>query len=79
MDILQYIGSIGGIAGVLAFIIFMMYRQDRKDSTEQLRKDREFMEDRLTKIIDNYNEITTANTRVSTELFTWLKAKNGNK
>ena len=77
MDILQFIGSIGGIAGVLAFIIFMMYRQDRKESSEQLREDRKFMEDRLTMIIDSYNKTATANTEVLSELVTWLKAKNG--
>ena len=79
MDILQFIGSIGGIAGVLAFIIFMMYRQDRKESSEQLREDRKFMEDRLSKIIDDYNKTATANTEVLFELVTWLKAKNGHR
>ena len=77
MDILQFIGSIGGIAGVLAFIILMMYRQDRKESSEQLREDRKFMEDRLSMIIDSYNKTATANTEVLFELVTWLKAKNG--
>jgi len=79
MDILQFIGSIGGIAGVLAFIIFMMYRQDRKESSEQLREDRKFMEDRLTKIIDDYNKTATANTEVLSELVTYLRLKNGSK
>ena len=79
MDILQYIGSIGGITGVLAFIIFLIYRQDRKDSTNQLREDRKFMEDRLSGIIDADQESRQKNTQVLTELITWLKAKNGSK
>lgn len=74
MDLLQYIGSLGGIAGVLAFLIFLMYR----NLVCQMRDDRKYMEDRLTKIIDGYNEVTVENTRVLTELFTWLKTKNGN-
>ncbi len=75
MDIIQYVGSIGGIAGVLAFLIFMAYRHQ----ASQMRIDRKFMEDRLSKIIDAYNECSTNNTRVLAELITWLKAKNGSK
>jgi len=75
MDILQYIGSIGGIAGVLAFLIFMAYRH----LVGQMRIDRKYMEDRLTDIIHEYNRITNENTRVQTELITWLKTKNGSK
>lgn len=73
MDLLQYIGSVGGIAGVLAFLIFMAYRY----LVHQMREDRKYMEDRLTKIIDAYNEAASDNTRVLTELITWLRAKNG--
>jgi len=73
VDLLQYIGSVGGIAGVLAFLIFMAYRY----LVHQMREDRKYMEDRLTKIIDAYNEAASDNTRVLTELITWLRAKNG--
>ena len=65
---IEYIGSIGGIAGVLAVAIFLVYRQDRKSS-----------EDRLTSIIKSYNDAVQENTKVLAELFTWLKAKNGNR
>lgn len=75
MDLLQYIGSIGGIAGVLAFLIFLAYRH----LVSQMREDRRFMEDRLTDIIHEYNRTTSENTRIQTELITWLKAKNGNR
>jgi len=75
MDLLQYIGSIGGITGVLALLIFMAYRY----LVHQMREDRKYMEDRLTKIIDAYNEAATNNTRVLTELITWLRAKNGSR
>jgi hypothetical protein len=73
--ILTYVGSIGGIAGILAYIIFCMY----KSLVKQMREDRKFMEDRLTKIIDCYDATAKDNTKMLTELITWLKAKNGSK
>ena len=75
MTVIEYVGSIGGIAGVLAFLIFLAYRY----LVSQMREDRKFMEDRLTKIIDSYNEITSENTKILTELITWLRARNGGK
>lgn len=82
MTTIEYIGSIGGIAGVLAFLIFLAYRY----LVNQMREDRKFMEDRLTKVIEEYNTACRANqeamvghTAVLTELITWLKARNGNK
>lgn len=75
IEILKYVGSVGGVTGVLAVVIFLMYRT----MVNQMREDRKFMEDRLTKIIDCYNGITQENTKVLTELITWLKTKNGNK
>ena len=75
MDLLQYAGSLGGIAGVLAVLIFAAY----KYLVNQMREDRKFMEDRLSKIIDSYNAVTNDNTRVLTELITWLKIKNGGR
>lgn len=75
MDALQYIGSIGGIAGVLAFLMFLTY----KYTVNQMREDRKFMEDRLSKIIDAYNVVTSENTKILTELITWLRMKNGSK
>lgn len=73
MDLLQIFGSIGGIIGVLAFLICLAY----KHLVSQMREDRKFMEDRLSKIIDAYNSITNENTKILTELITWLRAKNG--
>ena len=77
MDLLliQYIGSIGGIGGVFGIIMFTIYRQ----TMGQIREDRKFMEDRLSKVIDAYNLTSSDNTRVLTELIVWLKAKNGSK
>ncbi len=82
MSILEYVGSIGGIAGVLAFLIFIAY----KYLVGQMRIDRQFMEDRLTGIIKDYNEVCRSNgeamikhTQVLTELITYLKIKNGGK
>lgn len=75
MDILQYVGSIGGIAGVLALLMFVMYRY----LVSQMRDDRKFMEDRLSGIIESYNEVTSENTKALTELITWLQIRNGKK
>lgn len=77
MNILEYIGSIGGITGVLAFIIFLIYRQDKKANEDRQREDRKFMEDRLTMVLGDYNKAFKDNTQILTELFTWLKMKNG--
>jgi hypothetical protein len=76
MDILQYVGSIGGIAGVLSFIIFCMYRQDRKSAADQLREDRKFMEDRLTKLLEADQISREANTKALTELTTLISRLN---
>ena len=73
IEFLQWIGAVGGIGAVFAIIMFLVYRQ----TTKQMRDDRKYMEDRLTQIIDAYNEATANNTKISTELMVWLKAKNG--
>ena len=80
MEMLEYIGSIGGIAGVLAILMFSLM----KHLIGQMRDDRKFMEDRLTGVIRDYNEVCRANqealvkhTQILTELITWLRAKNG--
>lgn len=75
MDTFQYLASIGGMTGILASVIFMAYRH----SVSQMREDRRFMEDRLSQIIDAYNNTTSENTKVLAELYTYLKAKNGGK
>ena len=75
MDFLQYIGSIGGIGGVLAVLMWLMIRH----LVSQMREDRKFMEDRLTDIIASYNKTIGDSTKATTELITWLKAKNGSK
>ncbi len=75
LDLMQYVGSVGGIGGIFGVVIFIVYRQ----STKQLREDRKFMEDRLTGILDAYNKTSLENTKVLTELITWLKAKNGSR
>lgn len=72
MDWITQIASIGGIGGVMAVLIFLMYRCQ----TRQMREDRKYMEDRLTQVIDAYNSVTSENSKVLTELITWLKAKN---
>jgi len=73
MGLIEYIGSIGGIAGILAVLMFWQYRH----LVNQMRDDRKFMEDRLTQILDDYNRAFKENTQILSELYTWLKAKNG--
>ena len=80
MDILQFVGSIGGITGVLAFLIFTAYRY----TVRQMRDDRKYMEDRLTDLVkenftirERYIESLSQNTKVLTELITYLRRKNG--
>lgn len=73
MAVIEYIGSIGGIAGVLAVLMFLAYRY----LVNQMREDRRFMEDRLTHVLDDYNQAFKDNTQMLSELYTWLKARNG--
>lgn len=82
MSIIEYIGSVGGVTGVLAFLIFMAYRY----LVNQMRQDRMFMEDRLTKLMEENFQIrerstdaTVKHAQVLSELITWLKEKNGSK
>lgn len=76
LSFIEAIASLG-VGCVLAVIIFVMYRKDRCRSEKQLREDRMFMEDRLTKIIDADQESRQKHTQVLTELITYLKLKNG--
>ena len=64
-----------GLGAVFAGIMFMMYR----DARNTMRQDREFMEERLTQIIDAYNASCNAMTTALNELTIWLKAKNGHR
>ena len=75
IDFLQWIGAVGGVGAVFAVLMFFVYRQTIK----QMREDRKYWEERLSKIIDKYDETASKNTTVLTELIVWLKAKNGNK
>ena len=78
MGIFQYLDW--GIAGVLATIIFIAYR----NLVSQQRTDRKYIEDRMTGLITQYHEDSmeatesrVENTKIQSELYTWLKAKNG--
>lgn len=80
MGILQYLDW--GIAAIFAFGMFAVCRQ----LIMQMRHDRVFMEDRLTKVTEDYNEVVQShteakikNTAALTELTTWLKARNGHQ
>lgn len=84
MEILEYIGSIGGIAGVLAFLMFLIYRTDHKTNATMLTELIKSLALEQAQIVKAYNdtcrEYTAAvikNTEVNTELFTWLKRRNG--
>ena len=78
-ELFQLAASVGGIGGLVAVIILFLYRHDRKESLQQMRDDRKFMEDRLDKVITAYNETTSNNIKILTELYTYLRLKNGSK
>ena len=69
----------GGPVAVLAAFIFIMYVKDRKYSEECLRKDRVFMEDRLTRILELDQKTREEHTKVLTELNTVLTRMNREK
>ncbi len=84
MELLQYIGSIGGITGVLAFLMFLIYRSDHKSSeanlTELVKAQALQQSDFVKAYNDTCRQHTDAmvqNTKVQTELITWLQRKNG--
>jgi hypothetical protein len=84
MDWIQYIGSIGGITGVLAFAMFLIYRTDHKTAeanlTELVRSTAKEQAELVKAYNDNCKQQTAAmveNTKVQTELITWLQRKNG--
>ena len=81
IEFLQWIGAVGGIGAVFAVLMFFVYRQTNK----QMRDDRKYTEDRMAKLSDDYserqqetNKSRDDNTKVLAELYTYLKAKNGN-
>lgn len=75
LGFLEWIAGIGGIGAVFAVIMFFVYRSTIK----QQREDRKYMEDRMSQILGEYNKAVQENTKILSELFTWLKAKNGKK
>jgi len=76
IDILNLIGSLG-VGAFLALIIFFMYRRDRNETLRKQREDRKFMEDRLTKLLEDDQQSREANTRTLTELTTLISRLNG--
>lgn len=82
IEFLQSVGAAWGMGAVFAVLMFFVYRQTNK----QMRDDRKYTEDRMEKLTDDYNERQQEtnesrdnNTKVLAELYTYLKAKNGNK
>jgi len=80
MTTIELLGSIGGVGAVMGFLIFLAY----KYLVIQIQEDRKLSENRLTGLLKDYNEICRANaeatkdlTRVSSELYTYLKMRNG--
>ena len=76
----QSVGATWGIGAVFAVLMFFILMKVFK----MMREDRKFFESQLTKVIDAYNKASKAqqkatikNTKVQSELFTWLKGKNG--
>lgn len=77
MEALKYIGEVGGISGIVALALLYIYWKDNKNHTTQLRTDRVFMEDRLSKVIKADQETRQKHTEVLSELITYLKGQNG--
>lgn len=80
--IIEMLVNIGGAGAIFGVIVFFSYRY----LVSQMREDRRFMEDRLTGVIKDYNDVCRGqqdamvkHTQVLTELIVWLKAKNGNR
>jgi hypothetical protein len=68
-----------GVGCVLGLVIFFMYRRECKNHREQMREDRKYMEDRLTKLLEDDHQSREENTRALTELTTLLIRMNGKK
>ena len=66
----------GGPTAILALFIFLMYRRDRQHSEDCLRNDRIFMEDRLTKILEQDQRTRETNTIALAGLTDILKTMN---
>ncbi len=75
IEFLQWIGAIGGVGAVFALLMFyVLMRMFRV-----MREDRKYMEDRMQGSLDAYDSAVKDNTKVLSELYTYLKAKNGVK
>ncbi len=74
-EFLQWVGAVGGIGAVFAILMFLVYRQTIK----QMRDDRKYWEERLSKIVDKYDDTASKSTTVLTELIVYLRAKNGGR
>lgn len=84
IEFLQSVGATWGIGAMFAILMFFILMHVMKHYTTVMREDRKYMEDRMTRLNDDYNERVQEtnrsrdeNTKVLTELITWLKAKNG--
>lgn len=74
LNLYELASNVGGIGGLFAMIMFVVYRQTIK----QMREDRKYAEDRLTKLLEDDQESRKDNTEALTQLTTYLKNKNGN-
>ncbi len=82
MSLIEYIGSLGGVGAVFGLLFFYAF----KKAIEQMRDDRKYSEDKFSSLLaENFSirerEVKTLDehTKVTSELFTWLKMRNGNK
>lgn len=73
-NLYEVASSVGGIGGLFAMVMFVVYRQTIK----QMREDRKYAEDRLTKLLEADQESRKDNTEALAQFITYLKAKNGN-
>ena len=75
-DLFQMASSLGVGAFLAVVIAFLAFRFIRA-TTEKLRDDRKWMEDRLTGLLEKDQETREENTKVLTELVTLISRLNG--
>lgn len=62
-----------GVAALLGVALFFFLRH----LVAQMRQDRIFMEERMMKVVEGYNEAMRDFREALSELTIWLKSKNG--
>jgi len=78
MDLLQIAANLG-VGAFLATLIFIFAWRTARLTEEHYHAEIKAREERLNKVLDAYNAATTENTKILSELYTYLRIKNGGK